>query len=48
MVIGTGISLWRCLAQSLVDSQTHAKRRIICLLTPTYAMLSSQWCMELP
>ena len=28
MVIGTGISLWRYLAQSQVDSQTHAERRI--------------------
>ena len=31
MVIGTGISLWRYLAQSQVDSQTHAERRIIYL-----------------
>ena len=29
MVIGTGISLWRHWAQSQVDSQTHAERRII-------------------
>ena len=28
-IIGTNISLWRCLAQSQVDSQTHAERRII-------------------
>ena len=25
MIIGTGISLWRYLAQSQVDSQTHAE-----------------------
>ena len=25
MPIGTGVSLWRCLAQRQVDSQTHAK-----------------------
>ena len=31
MVIGTGISLWRYLAQSPVDSRTHAERRIIYL-----------------
>ena len=31
MVIGTGVSLWRYLAQSQVDSQTHAERRIIYL-----------------
>ena len=29
MVIGTGISLWRYMAQSQVDSQTHAERLII-------------------
>ena len=29
MVIGTGVSLWRHLAQCHVDSQTHAERRII-------------------
>ena len=26
MIIGTGISLWRYLAQSQVDSQAHAMR----------------------
>ena len=31
MLIGTGISLWRYLAQNQVNIQTHAKRRIICL-----------------
>ena len=33
MIIGTGISLWRYLAQSQVDSQTQpdAERRIIYL-----------------
>ena len=31
MVIDTGISLWRYLAQSQVDSQTHAERCIIFL-----------------
>ena len=31
MVTGTGISLWRYLAQIQVDSQTHAERRMICL-----------------
>ena len=31
MVIGTGISLWRYLAQSQVDSQIHAERHIIYL-----------------
>ena len=31
MVIRTGISLWRYLAQSQVDNQTHAERRIIYL-----------------
>ena len=35
MVIGTGISLWRCLVQSQVDSQTHAERRITYLFIPT-------------
>ena len=35
MVIGTGISLWRYLAQSQVDSQTHAERRIIYLFIAT-------------
>ena len=29
MVMGAGISLWRYLAQSQVDSQTHAERRVI-------------------
>ena len=29
MIIATGISLWRYLAQSQVDSQTHAERRLI-------------------
>ena len=29
MVIGTSISLWRYLAQSQVDSQTHAERRFL-------------------
>ena len=32
MIIGTAISLWRYLAQSQVDSQTHAERRIIIYL----------------
>ena len=35
MVIRTSISLWRCLAQSQVDSQTHAERHITYLFTPT-------------
>ena len=33
-VIGNGISLWRYLAQSQVDSQAHAERRIIYLVIP--------------
>ena len=32
MIRGTGMSLWRYLAQSQVDSQTHTERRIIFLL----------------
>ena len=33
MIIGTGIIMWRYLAQSPVDSQTHAERvyLFICL-----------------
>ena len=34
MVIGTGTSLWRYLAQSQVDSQTHAKRRELFIYKP--------------
>ena len=29
LTVGTGISLWRYLAQSQVDSQTHAARRTV-------------------
>ena len=29
MIIGTGMSLWRYLAQSQADSQTHPERRIL-------------------
>ena len=32
MIIRTGISLWSYFAQSQVDSQTHAERRIIYLV----------------
>ena len=39
MIIGTGISLWRYLAQSQVDSQTHAGRRIICLFICVYGCM---------
>ena len=38
IIIGTGISLWRYLAQSQVNSQTHAERRIIYLFTPVYGI----------
>ena len=31
MIIGTGISVWRHLAQRQVDSQTHAERRTVYL-----------------
>ena len=38
MVIGTGISLWRYLAQSQVDSQTHAEA--YCLLKLSQVLVS--------
>ena len=46
MVIGTGISLWTCLAQSQVDRLTPRGVLFVCL--HLHMLLSSQWCMGLP
>ena len=44
MIIGTGISLWRYLAQSQVDSQTHAEGRISSL----FIYAASCWVIANP
>ena len=46
MIMGTGIPLWRCLAQSQADSQTQAERRII-YLSPCPILRPSPCCLQI-
>ena len=49
MLIGTGISLWRSLAQSQVDSQTPAERRVLINYICMQGLMVRKWFLaEVP